>query len=375
MNRVRDGLIDVCIVVTITFALLVLMELAAQLLSSIRRNYFPDSIATVLKQAWGRQYAEDERRLKWRHVDYVEFREMPLNSATITVDGWGRRRVPGNCEEKAAFTIWMFGGSTMFGYGSPDEFTIPAHLTRKLNLQGRCTTIVNYGSGSWQSTQSTIQLIEGLKRIRRPDAVIFYDGINDIANVDLGGTPGGLDPNTHVRLDRAFGQSGLLESIARSSVLVRNLSSLAIFDSWKPRENARPSKLSDISGAARATAAIYAQNVRVVDVLAKEYGFSAYYFLQPYPFISGKKLTATERAIVLEPTENLNEDLNLARIFYRAFREGLALKSHPGFFDISDVFDGLTEELFADDAHLLPEGNRIVAERIAREIFPPSLTK
>jgi hypothetical protein len=133
--------------------------------------------------------------------------------------------------------------------------------------------------------------------------------------------------------------------------------------------------LADVSGAARSTAAIYAQNVRVVDALARQYGFSAYYFLQPYPFISGKELTVAEREIVLEPTATLAEDLNLARIFYRAFREAPALKSHPRFFDISDLFDGMTEELFVDDAHLLPEGNRIVAERIASEIFRPACPK
>jgi hypothetical protein len=43
---------------------------------------------------------------------------------------------------------------------------------------------------------------------------------------------------------------------------------------------------------------------------------------------------------------------------------------NPRFFDISAIFDDVSEELFVDSGHLLPEGNKIIAERMAREIEP-----
>ncbi len=372
----KTRLVDACIIVTVTLAMLLGLELAARVAKFGKNALFPapEAPSTVLKQAWGRQYQSDERGLTYRHVDYVEFREEPYRSKTITVDEHARRFVPGNCERADAFTIWMFGGSTMFGYGAPDESTIPAYLARILKRDGRCAKVVNFGAASWQSSQELIQLIECLKRGQRPRAVIFYDGVNDSTTDGEGNSIGGIDSRARKLLRQAFREDeiSVLKLVAQRSVLVSAVSKRIPGIGQDLDEEAPSVAPEGIPGRAKAMAAIYLQNMRLADLLAREHGFAAYFFLQPFPFISGKKLTPLERetfAGTAYPPGSGYPDL--IRNFYTAVREEMALNAHPGHFDLSGIFDGLTNELFADEDHLLPEGNRIVAERIAAEIAQP----
>ena len=152
MNTVKDKLIDACIIITITLVILVGLEIAARILKEVRDISFASSVeapadSIILKQAWGKQALTDGVSLADMYVPYVEFREGPYTSATINVDEEGRRRVPHSCERENAFTILMFGGSTMFGAGVPDQFTIPAYLADTWNQGNRCIKIVNYGAG------------------------------------------------------------------------------------------------------------------------------------------------------------------------------------------------------------------------------------
>ena len=75
----------------------------------------------------------------------------------------------------------MFGGSTAWGEGAPDDETIPSHLARLMNVWGVDTTVKNLGERGYVSTQEVVFLYRELQAGRRPDVVVFYDGINDAA--------------------------------------------------------------------------------------------------------------------------------------------------------------------------------------------------
>ncbi|MEI6720240.1 MAG: SGNH/GDSL hydrolase family protein [Betaproteobacteria bacterium] len=367
MNSLRKHLIDACIVVTVTLVALVALEYAARLASAAHGKFFKRTNPVIARQDWGRQYQEDESNLTYNYAAYVGFRAGPLSSPTINIDDQGRRRVPGNCERDGRTTIWTFGGSTMFGYGSPDEGTIPAHLARLLNGKGRCTRIVNFGSGNWQSSQGVVQLTRELARGSRPDAVVFYDGINDTSVVLDNTNPGDMASGSESILSNAFAKPPrILYHVAHQSVLVRILRNSVLAPIADIVSQGRSSDRST-SALAIATAGVYAENMRMVDALAHQYAFGAYFFLQPQLLTSGKTLTKVERA-VRDADPHWQEEALLYRDFYAAYRSHVYLASNPRFFDISRIFEGMSEEIVADPEHLLPEGNRIVAERIAREI-------
>ena len=83
-------------------------------------------------------------------------------------------------DAEAALRIFVFGGSTVWGTGARDDYTIPSCLARDLHARGIETAVFNFGESGYVNTQSLLALICELRDGNIPDVAIFYDGINDI---------------------------------------------------------------------------------------------------------------------------------------------------------------------------------------------------
>lgn len=118
---------------------------------------------------------------------FTQFRERPFSGRFVTVHPAGFRDSRNGLPWPPApenLNVFVFGGSTTFGYGVPDDQTIPAHLQREINgtVLPRRAAVYNFGAGFYFSTQERIlfetHLLEGV----RPDVAVFIDGLNDIGN-------------------------------------------------------------------------------------------------------------------------------------------------------------------------------------------------
>jgi len=373
MNTIKRTLTQACVVLVIVLALLAGVEITARLGRDAKARLASLIELTgdplVLKQPWGRQLLSDQWRLRFRHESYVEFRETEMTSATVNVSGDGTRRVSETCRgPDQPRVILLFGGSTMFGYGVPDQFTIPAYLAKEFNRSGDCVRLINYGSGWWQSSQSVTQLLKVLRSGVRPSAVVFYDGINEVDVVTFGGSPGGLAPGAEIALANAFQDDMGWRKFIRDSIAVRAISRWVFGERIKSAVDLRLLEKAKIPETARSISQVYVQNVRIVEALAKEYGFVAHFFLQPHPLIAGKVNTEMEDAVIKRRLNELEGEADLIRAVYEEWRNDPYLKRLDRFRDISRLFEGMTQELYADTEHLLPEGNRLVAERMSREL-------
>jgi len=87
--------------------------------------------------------------------------------------------------------IWTFGGSTMFGWGVPDDETIASHLAKTLarTLPGRSVTVINYGHSYFFSSQELALFQTLLRRGERCDFAVFLDGLNDSLSNSLEDVP------------------------------------------------------------------------------------------------------------------------------------------------------------------------------------------
>ena len=99
----------------------------------------------------------------------------------INIDLEGFRHTTNNSDADDALSVWVFGGSTAWGEGAPDDETIPSHLAGLMNAWGVDTTVNNLGERGYVSTQEVVLLYRELQAGGRPDVVVFYDGINDAA--------------------------------------------------------------------------------------------------------------------------------------------------------------------------------------------------
>ena len=293
-----------------------------------------------------------------RYEAYVGWERKPFQGKTINIDASGvRRSVPSYCEDNKPYTIWMFGGSTVWGTGAPDWLTIPSLLAKKFEESGRRVCIRNFGEKAWVSTQEMLKLILELKESeRKPDLVIFYDGPADVYESYQSGQPGlhqNFDDTKQLLEGRASHSGGFryLRETNIAKVLLRH----KILGGRGKRSSA-----ADILSLARATVRCYLDNVKMVQALGHEYRFEPVFFWEPTLSTGNKRLTAEEeeaRDAAQKRSPGLQEVNQVAYAVLKA-------QAHSPVFPIADALDSSTETVFFDEAHVSAEGNRLVADRM-----------
>jgi hypothetical protein len=103
----------------------------------------------------------------------------------------------------------------------------------------------------------------------------------------------------------------------------------------------------------------YLSNYKVVDALARKYGFKFFFFWQPVISISHKPLTSEEQEMRRQVEPALSE---LHEAVYRRI-EGSANK-YENLHYIAEIFDTFNSGIWIDSAHVTPVGNRLIAEKM-----------
>jgi hypothetical protein len=338
-----------------------------------RRSTRPDraAIADAYRGAdWSAGYFDEFRRavrVDWR--PYVEWWQRPFRGAYVTLDERGLRPTPGEqTSDHEAIRILCFGGSTMMGMGARDDQTIPAVLFRRLTEGGRRVSVTNYGQLGHNSTQELITLQQLLKSAEPIDIALFYDGINEMACAEQTGRADGLFNEARRRAEfnllhpdrrRDLIAAALTGAAPRTLRRLRRLTGLALRGPL-PSEQADLLRV-DLAELAREVIAAYLANMRLVRLLAREYGFRPIFFWQPV--ITTKKFkTPDERRWV----EDYTSDPERRQVLYEAIiderRRHSTLVEGSDIIDLSALFDDWTEPVYIDLYHLSETGNATVAE-------------
>ena len=112
------------------------------------------------------------------------WRRASFDSEYITIDRDGFRRTwkRSGPDESPPDMIFVFGGSTVWGTGARNDYTIPSLMAKQFAQENLNVHVVNYGESAYCFAQEIIHLVTLLQEGRRPRAVIFYDGVNDVSN-------------------------------------------------------------------------------------------------------------------------------------------------------------------------------------------------
>jgi lysophospholipase L1-like esterase len=292
-------------------------------------------------QTYWREHQQFEAQL-WEAYPNGLWRSRPFAGKTIVVDNDGIRRTTDSiCNGKTPL-IYLFGGSTAWGYGSPDWETIASHLAKRFASAGAPACVVNMANDAWSSNEGVINLVQQLKKVgaRQPDDVVFVDGCNDIITPFL--FTGGVDvpwnfqkPWLDARPIELRGNLHYLE-VTNTAILVQRLLKQFSGSHLKLLTSA-PNRL------AREVVDNYLNNIRIVRGLAKSFDFRYAFFWVPVP-------AEEESSIFHLPVTKTNPLIRAAA---------------PGqFHDLTDVFEKHPGNLALDVCHLVPEGNKIVADQI-----------
>ena len=143
-------------------------------LTAIYPHLNEQEVKALLKETWSRPYVFEP---------FTQFKERAFHGDYVNVDAHGFRFSKNQGPWPPApgtFNIFLFGGSTTFGYGVEDNQTIASHLKEyldsRLNLK---INIYNFGRGFYYSTQERILFEQLIVAGYVPDMAIFIDGLND----------------------------------------------------------------------------------------------------------------------------------------------------------------------------------------------------
>lgn len=316
---------------------------------------------------------------------YVGWKKRAYHGNLINIDESGLRITPNYWQpSEPSISIFCFGGSTMWGDGSPDWGTIPAYLAEITNAEHspQSIEVINYAGGGFISSQEVMQLIQQIKYGRIPDIVVFYDGVNDTgvaynkSEADIPLIDSLLiEPEDGIRWVRGQleqetetqGLRGKLSNLNSVRVIRGGLYKLFGYTVSAPKAVSDENLEIDINKLSLEVVSIYLKNMEVVDALSKKYGFDYYFFWQPSLYEESKPLTNEEQEtrrgnIVISPPESIE----FRHIVYNRIEQ--EAKKRDNLYYMADVFNNTEEFMFIDSCHVIPEGNRIIAERIANSI-------
>ena len=268
--------------------------------------------------------------------------------------------------------VLLFGGSTLWGLGARDDYTIPSLISRRLaESLGPHVEVINYGELGYVNTQELIQLLRDLQAQRTPDLVIFYDGVNDVFAAYQSGRAG--IPQNEYRRAKEFnllqvpGDRTFYLLAAGAYRLIHQSAALRLAGRWagvnRPGAPA-PIDADQLEPLAADVHEVYARNLRMVRALGNELGFNTLFYWQP--------------AVFSKPTRSPHEAAQaeafaaLGRLYVQAtqrLHNCPRLGDMEEFHSLADLFETVTEPIFFDYCHTGERGNALVAERMAGDIL------
>jgi lysophospholipase L1-like esterase len=294
---------------------------------------------------WTKTHFEEFHSLRSRYMSHIGWRREVFEGKTIKLEGPYARRASVGAAQAGKRSVYFFGGSTMWGTGVDDANTIPSLVTQIGGFPAQ-----NYGESGWIAHQSLSLLILLLQEGHRPDVVVFYDGVNDVAHK----CRRELTPTSHAREQQiraamsntkpqqVYGLQHMLKPLMGLAGEIRRATarSEVLYDCHRSQEKAQ--QIADN----------LLQDWDVARRLIESYGGKFIAILQPVAFYGTSKLDS------IRLSDTMRKQFQAV---YPLIKPKMA--GRPGLYDLTAVLDH-DEYFYVDFCHLSPNGNRYVAQKL-----------
>ncbi len=287
--------------------------------------------------------------------------------------------------------VVMIGGSAVWGPFIHDNETIPAYLQDELETQlGQPVEVINAGVTAERSFEELLRLQAYVFPLK-PDVVVVYDGRNDLyfssaANLSLTKTPAIQDNETLIQQKQRAAFGALVNQAWQTSTAYsRFLSTLnLLYSVWNARqqtsavEASHSSPSNNGSSQAASTAddergalvlAAYETNHRHMALLMKSENILPVFALQAVLQPDAKPLSPEETIILERIPESVQRVTSLYPRMQDLFATFGQTQSGLVALDYTDIFANTPEQMYFDDVHYLPAGNKLIAHRLAEDII------
>jgi hypothetical protein len=312
--------------------------------------------------------------LGFTYQPWVQFSEAVYRGKLVNVDvdpmGFPIRRTinrghvpPGG----KVIRVFVFGGSTTFGYNVSDEHTWPSYLSAILNERAVASgepvavEITNYGRAYYDTSQETVLLMHVLKSGQRPDLVLFMDGVNWGPDEDV--------PYFTKKFENAFHRLQFGDSVLDAALSKwRWIPMIRLGYSLKDRflrargvPPADPASERVQRDSHHVTHVInrFTQNQALATRICEQYSTQALFFLQP-----DANYNYPAKLYRLSLPDTFLADRPAREQFYGQMRHA------KGVIDLTALFEswGPERKAIVDDVHYSPGFNRFLAQKVADHI-------
>lgn len=380
--KIKNAFIFISIIFFITVIFICLIEgfaycgyliLGHQFLSNNSIDYRLDN-EVYANKSWAPACFKEDVNVEY--YPYIGYRRIPnSHGECINLNEEALRYTwnPPSSAINKSIKIFCFGGSTMWGTGARDNFTIPSFLSKKLYDRGYSVEITNFGETGYVSTQELIRLELELRKGNIPDLVIFYDGINDDYSSyqnKIAGFP--LNMEKHQIEYNSYSQTGILYFITPA---IKNSYSFigvkyVLSKIKNDKTNITNVQYSDreFPNLSNATVDVYFNNVDFIKSLERSYGFKSYFFIQPTIFTK-KDLSSTEQSISDKDQNNYVNLKEFLTICDNVTRSRINSSHDKNIYYLGEAYNNKNTTIFIDMFHTSEEGNQIIADNIMNEII------
>jgi len=318
-----------------------------------RNAYYLSSGEAV--EAMLQEYDAMSRAGHWMVHPWTGLTMRPFRGMYLNIDENGLRvgTAPvGDDDGKTPLVVWAFGGSTLFGWGVADGFSIPALLQTELQqrLPERQVEVINFAVPIYNSSQE-LALFAANLRADKPDIAFFFDGVNDLWYTMNANTQTALvDPLASVWEAHTYTITHPTEGnwvtvnpsfppLQLARMLGLNLGGNSIPSA--PRYAMQGVYAADRAALLQTAVDHYRRNRQMASALGEAIGVETFFFLQPY----------------LKDTTD-----------FPLFRAALEADEAEQFYDLSRIFDTADmggREALIDDFHYSDYAAQLIAEQIA----------
>jgi lysophospholipase L1-like esterase len=316
---------------------------AAEALPLVYPGRSRDDIRELLRETWERTPAFEP---------FLVSRERKFRGRFVNVDPQGFRVVKNQVPWPPAadrLDVFVFGGSTTFGYGVADDETLVSALQERLARKIPGTACYNLGSAGYYSTQERILFEELLAQGHAPDVAVFVDGINEFAF-----SQPWLSPALRKFLAKPVAQA--------ASTLVEYMPLTRLVARWKAhRDPASEDRVASYADPGRLAGSIerYLANRRLLQTAAAANGVKVLFVWQPTPLY--------EYDLSAHPFGDFEFGFNnYSRFGYPLLAKKLReAPLGPDFLWAAEIQKGLREALYVDHVHYTAAMNARLADTIA----------
>lgn len=244
----------------------------------------------------GHEYDDLAESGHWQVNPWTGLISRNFKGRFLNIDQYGRRQTirTSGSTSRPPLIIWAFGGSTTFGWGLPDQYTLPSALQVELQnrVPDRTIQCVNFASPWYNSSHESALFIANLRMQKvRPHIAFFLDGYNDLMHIVYYQSESPLLSELSTAWEArilSFRTPPPWITLSPTFPPFRLASKLGWTKQCDPAY--RPSETSPERAKELLSTAIsnYRFNHRMIEAIGKECGVATYLFLQPVPYWTDK---------------------------------------------------------------------------------------